>query len=173
MSDSDISTTKDNVKNAFLDASNGTIKSDDIEKITLSQNGQTKRRRRAAEIDVTITLTEDVNHTTATLAAAKEVEFTVVVGGVETKVTKTASVTETKFCYTDTSAVKLHIRELQAQWDAFRMAVLNSTARGTIKRAMRNDLKNQQKVFFATKRALRTRKRNAKAGKDCTETGSV
>jgi hypothetical protein len=94
MSDSDISTTKANVKDAFLDASNHTILTKHIENITLSTVSSFATERRAAEIDVTITLTEDVSHTTATLAAAKEVEFEVVIGGVETTVTKAASVTE-------------------------------------------------------------------------------
>lgn len=97
MSEVDIRTTKDNIGGAFVSASNGAIAKDDIESIKLSQNGHAgsgRYRRRAAGIDVTITLKSTVGQSTATNAAAESVEFEVVVGGVATKVMQTATVTE-------------------------------------------------------------------------------
>ena len=94
MNEDDRRKTKKNVGEAFVSASSGTVKETDIESIELSQKEEAKRGRRAATIEVTITLKGSVDKSTAESVAAKEVEFEVVVNGLATKVTQTAAVTE-------------------------------------------------------------------------------
>ena len=94
MTEVDRTATKYNTRDAFATAPNGAIAVTDIESITLSQKEQAMRGRRAARIDVTITLKSKGDQSTAANAAAQTVEIKVFVGGVSTTVTKTATVAE-------------------------------------------------------------------------------
>jgi hypothetical protein len=96
MSEADIETTKSNIQEAFLLAANGAIKAEDIESITLEQAKAGSRARRAGTINVIITLKDSVDASTIAAAAAKEIEFEVVVGGVATKVKVGEPVTQTQ-----------------------------------------------------------------------------
>jgi hypothetical protein len=92
MNETEQTATKTNARKAFIDASD-TIADSDVDKVTLTQKPASSRReRRADTIVVTITLKSNIDKSTATAAAAKEVEFEVVANGKTTKVKKSGTV---------------------------------------------------------------------------------